>query len=481
MKHIKDYLVESCVKFETKVAIVSKKSELTYGELLDSAQKIAKCIGTQKHIGICFKDPLNFSKSYLAVLMSESTVVLISNNATKYEVKQLISRARCDVVLTDRPDLLNESNKFISIKNIKEINWNYSKSGQKMTYKEVPILLQTSGSTSIPKIIKLSHEALYENAMAHNSHLNIASDNVALITTPVTSSFGHITQFLSQLLIGGQIIFLSSPFTVGDFYQSVERFNVNTTGLVATQLHLLINSSLCKDIESLRYIVCAGGPITNKDIQQIALKMPNTEVLRAYGLTEAGPRVTCCRPGVKSDFGTSGTPLRGVKVKIVREDGANCNEGEAGEIMVRSPAIFNGYYLNKAATSEVLSKGWLKTGDIGFIKGDNLTVIGRNSNKIIVGGFTVYSEEVEEYIMSISGIKDVVVYGIKDSLYGENVAVDCELEEKSELNCDVIKKICQQNLSAYKVPSEINIVEKVKRSETGKLIRKNLGVLSYDK
>lgn len=481
MKHIKDYLVESCIEFEAKVAIVSKKSKLTYGELLNSAQKITRYIGTQKHIGICFKDPLSFSKSYLAVLMSESTVVLISNNATKYEVEQLISKARCDFILTDRPDFLNESNKFVSIENIKEIDWNYSKSGQKMTYKEIPILLQTSGSTSIPKIIKLSHEALYENAMAHNLHLNITSDNIALITTPVTSSFGHTTQFLSQLLIGGQIIFLSSPFTVGDFYQVVESFNVNTTGLVATQLQLLINRPFCKNIESLRYIICAGGPITNKDIQQLALKMPNTEVLRAYGLTEAGPRVTCCRPGVKSDFGTSGTPLRGVKIKIAREDGENCKEGEAGEIMVSSPAIFKGYYLNKLATAEVLSKGWLRTGDIGFIKGDNLTVIGRDSNKIIVGGFTVYSEEVEEFIMSIPGVKDVVAYGIKDNLYGENVAIDCELEEKSKLDCDVIKKICRQDLSSYKVPSKINIVEKVKRSETGKLIRKKLGVLSYDK
>ncbi|PFR37907.1 class I adenylate-forming enzyme family protein [Bacillus thuringiensis] len=472
MKHIKDCLIESCLEFETKVAIIYKKTELTYGELLNSAKKIGERIGTHKHIGICFKDPISFSKSYLAALMRKNVVLLIPNSATKYEVKQLISRARCDVILTDRHDLLSEENKLIPTEDIKESGWDYSDPGQKMTFEETSVLIQTSGSTSIPKVVMLSDEAMYTNAMAHNSHLNLTSESVALITTPITSSFGHTTQFLSQLLIGGKIIFLAPPFTVGGFYQTVEKFQVNVTGLVTTQLRLLINSLIDKKLESLKYIICAGGPITNEDIQQLNHKIPNVEVLRAYGLTEAGPRVTCCRPGVKSDFGTSGPPLEGVQVKTIREDGTSCAEGELGEIMVNTPSVFSGYYLNEISTNNVLSNGWIKTGDIGLIKEGVLTVIGRSSNKIVVGGFTVYSEEVEEFLMSIPGIKDVVAYGVYDNLYGEKVVVDCVLKKEHKLNSDFIKKSCKNNLSSYKVPFKVNIVEHIERSDTGKLYRK---------
>ncbi|MBG9754199.1 class I adenylate-forming enzyme family protein [Lysinibacillus sp. RSDA_15] len=471
MKYIGEILKESCINNQNKIALIYKNIKITYGQLLEHSNILSSRLGSKKHIGICFTNPLNFAVAYLSSLINKNVVLLIPNRCTLKEAENLIHNSNCDLVLTDKKDFYKlDSN--IPVRNIDEIDWDFSGIGNKETYKETAILLQTSGSTSTPKIVMLSHLALYENALAHNTHLEITSENVALVVTPLTSSYGHTTQFLSQLLIGGTLVFLPGPFTVGDFYCNVNKYNVISTGLVAAQIRLLINSNISINIDSLNFIVCAGGPVSDRDMSEIKNKLPKTEVLRAYGLTEAGPRVTCCRRDNVDDLGTSGVPLCNVNVKIKRKDGSECREGQVGEIWVQSPSLFQGYYLNYKSTNKIFKNGWLKTGDMGFLKAQRLTIIGRDSNKLIIGGYTVFLEEIEEFFMQITDIKDVQVYSESDALMDEKIVVDCVLNRKSSITQAILLDICKQNLSSYKVPYKINIVESIIRSESGKLIRK---------
>jgi long-chain acyl-CoA synthetase len=470
VRRLDQLLIQQCLANDNKIAIVNEMSILKYSELMESAKDLSTRIGANRHVGICFLNPIKFSVAYLAILMSNSVVVLISNRLTPYEFSKVVHKTNCDIILTDKQTIL-ETDFGVSSKRIDDKDWHITDYGFSRVPSEIAVLLQTSGSTSAPKVIMLSHEALIENAEAHNSHLGLSTDNIALIATPVTSSYGHTSQFLSQLLIGGQIVFYSGLFTAKDFYLQVEKYDVNTTGLVATQLRILAKSLLIYRGNTLRTIICAGGPINNSEIQALCKPLPNTEILRAYGLTEAGPRVTCCRPGFGSDFGTSGMPLRNVQINIRDDNGEVCKNGEIGEIYVKSPSTFIGYYLNQVETDKTLIAGWIKTSDYGFLINERLVVLGRKSNKIIVGGFTVFAEELEDFLLTIPGVVDALARGESDELLGQKIIVDCVLEPDCGLTKEDIKETIMKSMSSYKVPSTVNLVDSIERLETGKVRR----------
>lgn len=225
------------------------------------------------------------------------------------------------------------------------------------------------------------------------------------------------------------------------------------------------------DVKTLKLMVCAGAPTDIETISQAREMFKHADIVRAYGLTEAGPRVSC---GLKNQIvsnDSSGVPLKGVQIKVMREEneGTECLLFEPGEIWVNSPSLYNGYY--EKGKKQKPKEEWLKTGDIGYIDAENqLFIIGRSKNIIIVGGMNVYPEEVEEVLCRFPDISDAYVYGTEDSLTGEQVVAEVVVR-LGEVKLSNIRKFCSDYLSKYKIPKSVNVVDSIKRTENGKVQR----------
>ena len=195
-----------------------------------------------------------------------------------------------------------------------------------------------------------------------------------------------------------------------------------------------------------------------------------------YGLTEASPTVTAAAfPSPR--VGTVGAPLPGVEVRVVDTDGSDVLEGDPGEIWVRGPNVFTGYWHDTEATNRALTAdGWLRTGDIAVVddRGD-LTIVDRVKDLIIVSGFNVYPAEVEEVLLMHPGILEAAVIGVPNPHSGESVKALVVPRSDRMLDEDEVIEFCTSQLARYKCPTKVLVVQSLPRGAAGKLLRRELG------
>lgn len=472
---IHEFILLVAETYRDKEAVITLNESVTYLELVNRASDLAKRFTRPLRVGICIKDPIQFAIVYLGSLMGGGQILLISASSSQPEVITMLEQADCDVLFTDRTDFTSFYGE-IFVYSMEQDNFNLLQSDQQiLTNGNTAVMIPTSGSISKPKIVELSHKALIWNALAHNEHLDMGSNDVALIILPLTSSFAHTTQFLAQLLIGGTCVIHNGVLFPRDIYQAIHNYQITSMGCVSTHLKLFVqNPPSPDDVKTLKLMVCAGAPTDIETISQARERFKHADIVRAYGLTEAGPRVSC---GLKNKIlsnDSSGVPLNGVKIKVMREgnEGTECQLFEPGEIWVNSPSLYNGYYeKGDKDHPQKPEEEWLKTGDIGYIDAEcQIFIIGRSKNIIIVGGMNVYPEEVEEILCRFPNISDAYVYGTEDSLTGEQVVAEIVVRS-SEVEFSDIRKFCSDYLSKYKIPKSINVVDSIKRTENGKVQR----------
>jgi long-chain acyl-CoA synthetase len=194
-----------------------------------------------------------------------------------------------------------------------------------------------------------------------------------------------------------------------------------------------------------------------------------------YGLTEAAPIVSTSAVEQAPRFGSIGPPLPGVEVRLVGDDGEDVVAGDPGEIWVRGPNVFAGYWDDPEATARVLVDGWLRTGDVAVVDDDGfLSLVDRKKDLIIVSGFNVYPAEVEDVLLAHPGIADAAVVGTNHPRTGEAVVAWVVAEEGVSLTPDDVREHAARNLARYKVPATVEVVAALPRNEAGKLLRREL-------
>jgi long-chain acyl-CoA synthetase len=174
-------------------------------------------------------------------------------------------------------------------------------------------------------------------------------------------------------------------------------------------------------------------------------------------------------------FGSIGPPLPGVEVRLVGDDGEDVVAGDPGEIWVRGPNVFAGYWDDPEATARVLVDGWLRTGDVAVVDDEGfLSLVDRKKDLIIVSGFNVFPAEVEEALLAHDGIADAAVVGVPHPRTGEAVAAWVVAEPGATLTVDGVREHAARHLARYKVPATVEIVPELPRNEAGKLLRREL-------
>ncbi|HEX2095587.1 MAG TPA: class I adenylate-forming enzyme family protein [Longimicrobiaceae bacterium] len=337
------------------------------------------------------------------------------------------------------------------------------------------LLLHTSGTTSAPKRVMLSHRGLLANARSHSASLRLRPEDRALVALPLFFGYCNTAQMLSHLLLGGTLVLLPGPFTPGKLCRLVESERVTTFTAVPTLLfYLLRYERLAEhDLSSLRFVSFGGSVMPPERLEELARVLPGVGFAQTYGLTEASPRITTLPPEeAHARSGSVGRPIPGVEVRIVDEAGYPREAFRTGEVVVRGPSLMLGYYRRPEATAQVLRDGWLHTGDLGYLDGEGyLYLVGRKKNVIIRGGVNVYPEEIEEYLLRHPGVAEVLVERDPHPIQGEVPVARIVLREGASLRDAELAAFCRRGLTALKVPTRFELVSALPRTYNQKLRR----------
>jgi long-chain acyl-CoA synthetase len=291
----------------------------------------------------------------------------------------------------------------------------------------------------------------------------------------------HVTALNSQLIKivhAGATGILMRAFKTEEILDTIEREQITEmTGVPAMYSMILQSPTLeRRDLTSLRYCGYGGAPAPVEVIKTLKEKFPTWRLRIVYGLTEASSWVTMLpheQTTIRPD--STGLPVPVVRLKIVNDRGQEVSPGEVGEILIKGPNIFKGYWRKPEATAESLRDGWFYTGDLGrFDEEGYLYVVDRKKEMVIRGGENIYCIEVENVLYQHPKVAEAAVIGVPDPILGEVVKAVCVLKKGQKASELEIQEFCKKYLADYKVPKNVCFIDELPRNPAGKVIKKAL-------
>ena len=344
---------------------------------------------------------------------------------------------------------------------------------------DLAVLLFTAGTAGAPKPAMLTHGSLLANLEQMQAHpgLRIGPDDVALAVLPLFHVFG-LNVVLGLALAAGGAVSLVDHFHPTETLARVRADGVTVVAAVPAILEawLALDTSTAPDDALARVRLCVSGAAPLPPSLVVAMHTRfGVDVHDGYGLTEASPVVTTSAVSVRPRAGSVGPPLPGVEVRLVDTDGQDVLEGDPGEILVRGPNVFAGYWRDPEASARVLAGGWLHTGDIGVADDDGwLSLVERAKDVIIVSGFNVYPGEVEQVLAAHADVADVAVVGEPHPRTGETVVAYVVAKPGHTPDPVELLRHAGRRLARYKLPTRVELVDELPRSFAGKLLRREL-------
>ncbi len=349
------------------------------------------------------------------------------------------------------------------------------------------VLLFTSGTAGSPKPAVLTHGSLLANLeqMSRVPGLAVTPDDVGILVVPPFHIYG-LNAVLGIHLHAGACVVLLERFDAPSLLETVAREGGTVLPGVPQLFAALTacESATGDELGSLRVAISGAAPLALEVAEGFERRF-GCRIWQAYGLTEASPSVTFPLVDGPHQPLSVGVPLDGIEVRIVDSDGAPVEADDPGELLVRGPNVFAGYFEDPVATTAALdSDGWLHTGDVGVMDADgSITIVDRDKDLVIVSGFNVYPGEVEHVLEEHPAVAEAVVTGVPDRLLGESVRAFVvpraeawpEGEESpSGVTGDELAEFCAERLARYKCPASVVFVRQLPRGSQGKLLRRRL-------
>ncbi|MEA1966948.1 MAG: long-chain fatty acid--CoA ligase [Thermodesulfobacteriota bacterium] len=346
---------------------------------------------------------------------------------------------------------------------------------------DTAVILYTSGTTGLPKGAELSHANMTMNALMTRDLLRLTPDDIHVVTLPLFHSFGQTCQMNAGFSIGNTEVFIPrfSPEAVLDAFQNEDAtvfFGVPTMYWALLSYEDTENRYDIKKISDVLRIGVSGASSLPLEIIKGIEEKYNIPILEGYGLSETCPVATFNHLHKQRKPGSVGTPIWGVEVRILNDDGETMPSGEIGEIVIQGHNVMKGYYNKPGETKKAFNgTSWFKTGDLGKLDDDGfLYIVDRLKDMIIRGGFNVYPREVEEVLMSHPDISLVSVVGVPDEHHGEEIKAFIVLKPGKSIEKDEILNWAKKEMAAYKYPRIIEIRESLPMTATGKILKKEL-------
>lgn len=517
-----------CNAYTNRTAFINMGAEITYTELAEQAEAFAAYL--QNDLGLVKGDKfaimtpnaLQYPIAMFGALMAGLTVVnvnplytarelehqlkdsetkailIIENFAStlqsvidKTEVKHVILTSLGDRLGTVKGAVVNFAVKYIkkmvpafSLPNAIRFN-TALKHGANRTFKFVEVegsdlafLQYTGGTTGVSKGAMLTHRnmvANLEQAKAAIKPLFSEGEETIVTALPLYHIFALTANCLTFVTLGGTNLLITNPRDMPGFVKELSKYRFSAITGVNTLFNGLLNTPGFKDLDfSHLKMALGGGMAVQRPVAEKWQEVTSVLLLEGYGLTECAPMVTLS-PYTQTEYdGTIGLPASSTDIRIMDENGEEVPIGEAGEMWVKGPQVMAGYYNRPEATAEILKDGWLATGDVACMDENGFfSIVDRKKDMIIVSGFNVFPNEIEEVVMMHDGVVEVAAVGVPDEVCGEKVKIFVVLKDKNVTEDELVAH-CREHLTSYKVPKLVEFKDDLPKTNVGKILRREL-------
>jgi Acyl-CoA synthetases (AMP-forming)/AMP-acid ligases II len=357
--------------------------------------------------------------------------------------------------------------------------------GAQMTYQrptltnsDLAFLQYTGGTTGVAKGAMLTHgnmQANLEQTKATYGKLLRAGKEQVVTALPLYHIFALTVNGLLFLDLGGTNLLITNPRDIPGFVKELSKFPFTAITGVNTLFNALLNDENFNklDFSTLR-LSAGGGMAVQKAVAERWEKLTGHYLLEGYGLTECSPLVSVNPYDITCHTGSIGLPVPSTDVRIVDDEDNDVAPGEPGELCIRGPQVMVGYWQRPDATEEVLKNGWLHTGDVVTVDGEGfIRIVDRKKDMILVSGFNVYPNEIEDVLMQHPKVREAAAIGVPSDLSGEAVKV-CIVKKDPSLTKEEVLDHCRRQLTGYKVPKIIEFRDELPKTNVGKILRREL-------
>jgi long-chain acyl-CoA synthetase len=342
---------------------------------------------------------------------------------------------------------------------------------------DTAVILYTSGTTGKPKGAELTHGNLAKNVEAACNLFGLDEDAVILGALPLFHSFGQTCGMNAAVKRAGMLT-LIPRFDPGKALEIIQRDKVNVFEGVPTMYGAILNHSDRESFDTSSLEVCAsGGSAMPVEVMKAFEDAFGCKVLEGYGLSETSPVASFNHPEKERKPGSIGTPIEGVEMKVVDDDGNEVEQGEVGEIVIKGHNVMKGYWNRDEATAEAIKDGWFHSGDMAKVDEDGyFFIVDRKKDLIIRGGYNVYPREIEEVLYEHPAVNEAAVVGVPHDELGEEVGAAVSLKEGEEVTESELQAFVKDNVAAYKYPRKVWFVDDLPKGPTGKILKREIEV-----
>ncbi len=523
-----DVINKSCAEYSDKAAYANFGAELTYGQVDRHSAAFAarmQALGLQKgdRIAIMMPNVLQYPIALFGALRAGLVVVNTNPLYTARELKHQLNDSGAKaivimenfasvleaviddtqvehVVLTSMGDMIGFPKGAIMnfvLRHIKKMVPSYNLPDT-MSFKSVlaqganeqfePVSLghddlaflqYTGGTTGVSKGAMLTHGNMVANMQQASAWLGdriVIGEEVIITALPLYHIFALTANCLVFMKFGGKNVFITNPRDMPGFVKELSKHEFTSITGVNTLFNGLLNTPGFDqlDFSNLR-MTLGGGMAVQRAVAERWKKVTGTPLIEAYGLTETSP-AACINPMTLEDYnGAIGLPISSTECRVIDSDGNPQPAGETGELCVKGPQVMKGYWNRPEETAKVLDdEGWLKTGDMAKMDDKGyFYIVDRKKDMILVSGFNVYPNEVEDVVAAHPKVLEVGAIGAPDEKSGEVVKVVVVRKDDS-LTVKELRDYCREELTGYKVPKYVEFVDELPKTNVGKILRREL-------
>nr|WP_256816729.1 long-chain-fatty-acid--CoA ligase FadD1 [Pseudomonas putida] len=344
---------------------------------------------------------------------------------------------------------------------------------------DVAVLQYTGGTTGVAKGAMLTHRNLVANMLQCRALMgaNLQEGCEILITPlPLYHIYAFTFHCMAMMLIGNHNVLISNPRDLSAMVKELGKWKFSGFVGLNTLFVALCNNDAFRALDfSALKITLSGGMALQLSVAERWKTVTGCAICEGYGMTETSP-VAAVNPAEANQVGTIGIPVPSTLCKVIDDSGRELGLGEVGELCVKGPQVMKGYWQREEATAEILDQdGWLKTGDIAVIQPDGyMRIVDRKKDMILVSGFNVYPNELEDVLASLPGVLQCAAIGVPDEKSGEVIKMFIVVKPGMTLTKEQVMEHMRANVTGYKVPRHIEFRDALPTTNVGKILRREL-------